>query len=102
MKFFKRIWPILYNKYFVVIFVFFVYILIFDNNNLIFQYRLISQLNSLQNQKDFYLTEIKKDNESINVLLTNKRNLERFGREKYLMKRDNEDIYLFIHENKEE
>jgi len=59
-------------------------------------------LNSLQNQKDFYLTEIKKDNESINVLLTNKRNLERFGREKYLMKRDNEDIYLFIHENKEE
>ena len=34
-------------------------------------------------------------------LKTNPKNLEKFAREKYLMKKDNEDIFVIVKKNKE-
>jgi len=103
MKFALRIWPFLYNKYFVATLAFLIYVLIFDSNNLSTQIGLNRNLNKLLKEKQFYLDEIQKDKAAVEVLMTDKQNLERFAREKYLMKRDNEDVYLIIRkENKDE
>jgi len=100
MKFVQRIWPFLYNKYFIVTAVFLVYVLIFDTNNLATQIRLSRELKKLKAEKEFYLEEIKKDRAAVDVLMTDEHNLERFAREKYLMKRDDEDVYLVIRKDK--
>lgn len=55
-------------------------------------------LNDVKEEKQFYLEEIKKDSIAIMELTTDKENLEKFAREKYLMKKDDEDIFLIIEE----
>ena len=72
--------------------------LFFDNNNFITQFRLNKTLNELEMEKEYYLTEIEKDRKATHELMTDTTTLEKFGREQYLMKRDNEDIYLIVDE----
>ena len=86
------------NKYFITFFVFLVWMLFFDNNNFIAQFRLNRTLNDLEMERDYYLTEIEKDQQATFELITDTLTLEKFGREQYLMKRDNEDIYLIVDE----
>ena len=86
------------NKYFITIFIFLVWMLFFDNNNFIAQFRLNQTLNNLEMEKEYYLTEIEKDRQATFELMTDTLTLEKFGREQYLMKRDNEDIYLIVDE----
>ncbi|MBE9483227.1 MAG: septum formation initiator family protein, partial [Bacteroidetes bacterium] len=77
-----------------------VWMLFFDNNNFIAQFRLSATLNELEMEKDYYLSEIEKDRQACYELRTDTLTLEKFGREQYLMKRDNEDIYLIVDEGK--
>ena len=84
------------NKYFITILIFGVWMLFFDNNNFIAQFRLNRTLNELEMEKDYYLSEIEKDRQACYELITDTLTLEKFGREQYLMKRDNEDIYLIV------
>jgi cell division protein DivIC len=72
--------------------------LFFDNNNFIAQNRLNRTLNELEMEEDYYHTEIEKDKQATFELITDTLTLEKFGREQYLMKRDNEDIYLIVDE----
>ncbi|MBN1338617.1 MAG: septum formation inhibitor [Bacteroidales bacterium] len=90
----KKLITALKNKYFVAILAFLVWMLFFDGNNLIFQYRLKSSLNQLSREKDFYLSEIDHDKTLLHKLETDTAVLEKFAREKYLMKRKNEDVFL--------
>ena len=90
------------NKYFITFFIFMVWMLFFDNHNLINQYRLNRTLNELEMERDYYLTEIEKDRQATFELMTDTVTLEKFGREQYLMKRDNEDIYLIVEEEEED
>ncbi|MCF8368853.1 MAG: septum formation inhibitor [Bacteroidales bacterium] len=96
----KKIPPYLKNKYSVALIVFFIWILFFDRNSMINQYRLVSTLNEMEDQREYYQTELYNDSIALHILQSNKDKLERYAREKYLMKRDNEDIYLIL-ENKE-
>ena len=86
------------NKYAITIIVFGVWMLFFDNNNFIAQIRLNRTLHELELEKEYYLTEIEKDKLATFELITDTLTLEKFGREQYLMKRDNEDIYLIVDE----
>ncbi len=76
--------------------VFLAWLTFFDANNLVRQLELRSNLNELQCEKEYYLDQIKLNNALTEELRTNQSTLEKFAREKYLMKRDNEDIYLII------
>ena len=87
------------NKYFITFFIFIVWMLFFDYHNFIDQYRLNRTLHELEMERDYYLTEIEKDRQATFELMTDTVTLERFGREQYLMKRDNEDIYLIVEED---
>jgi len=94
----RKLLPRLKNKYVIAILVFFVWMLFFDRNNFIHQVRLVSTLNGLENQKVYYLEEIEKDSTELIRLQNDPDHLERFARENYLMKKDDEDIFLIIEE----
>lgn len=98
----KKLWDkiprIFRNKYFITLLVFAVWMMFFDQNNMISQYRLSSKVKDLRQEKQFYETEIQKDRQAALELNTNQENLEKYAREKYLMKRKNEDIFLIVEE----
>ncbi len=97
-NYWKRIKPIIRNKYFISAFIFFIWLLIFDQNNLLERKKLINNLNELKREKEFYKERIENDSRRLNELRTNNENLEKFAREEYLMKKENEDIFLIIEE----
>ena len=84
------------NKYFIAVLVFAVWMLFFDRNSMIQRYKLGQTLKKHQQEREFYLSEIKKDSIGLHELSSDTQNLIRFAREKYLMKKDNEDIFLII------
>jgi len=99
MKKFLRIsFRILRNKYILTLLVFFVWLLVFDRNNLIDRYKYHIELKNLEAEKEYYLNRIDVDSKKLNELKTNDANLEKFAREQYLMKKPNEDIYLIVEE----
>jgi len=52
----------------------------------------------MEKQKEYYLEEIEKNQQEIESLTTDTTSLEKYAREKHLMKKDNEDIYIIIEE----
>lgn len=98
----KKILQVLKNKYFITILVFTVWMTAVDKNNIISQFKLNNELYDLQRKKEYYLKEIEKDKQAIYELNTNINTLEKFAREKYLLKRENEDIFIIVKEKNEE
>ena len=66
----------------------------FDNNDIFSQYQYRQQLAKLEQERDFYQTETTKIKKDFAELSTDKTKLEKFGREKYFMKKDNEDLFI--------
>jgi len=68
----------------------------FDSNDIFSQYKLASKLNTIKADKAYYtekIEEVKTDREE---LLSNTDLLEKFAREKYLMKKKTEDLYVIV------
>lgn len=98
----KKTLQIIKNKYFITILVFSIWMTAIDKNNIISQIKLSNELGDLQRKKEYYLNEIDKDKQAIYELNTNINTLEKFAREKYLLKRENEDIFIIVREKSEE
>ncbi len=92
----KKILSILLNKYLIVSVAFIVWLVFFDSNNLLMQQDLKTRLKELRLEKKFYLDEIRKDSILTRQLLTDTAALEKFARERYLMKRQGEDVFLVV------
>jgi len=84
------------NKYVLTIIGLIVWLLFFDKNDVFTQYELLQKCEKLEKDKEYYLTEIENNKRNLNELRTNKKSLETFAREKYLMKKENEDVYVFV------
>jgi tRNA threonylcarbamoyladenosine biosynthesis protein TsaB len=82
------------NKYLLVLVAVLIWFMFFDQNNLIQQYRYSRQLKDFRAEKEYYLQEIARDSVDLDKLKNNPEELERYAREKYLMKRENEDIFI--------
>lgn len=95
-----RVLPFIKNKYVITILAFLLWMAIFDENNFVAQYKTRQKLKDLEKDKKYYTTEIANNKENLNELMSSMDNLEKFAREKYLMKRDNEDIFVFVEEEK--
>jgi len=91
---------ILKNRFFVVSLIFLGYLLIFDQYNFRAQYRLKSDLSLLKDKKEHYRIELHKDSLTYHNLFNHKENIERFARERFMMKKPNEDIFLIIRKEK--
>ena len=72
------------------------WLVFFDSYNMLTNLRTRDKLNALKKDKKFYMDEIKKDSILIQKLHSDTLELEKLAREKYLMKKDNEDVYLVI------
>jgi cell division protein FtsB len=89
----KNILRLLINRYFL-IGLGFLLLLLLGENSLVYYYKLHKQLKELRTSKEFYLNQIKQDSINTIRLRTDMDAIEKYGREKYMMKRDNEDIYI--------
>ncbi|MEZ7498838.1 septum formation initiator family protein [Flavobacterium sp. Arc3] len=81
------------NKY-VWVLLFFSTWMVFLDNYSYFDHRFLdNQVSELEDNKEYYQEEIKKDEEQIKQL-KNPEQIEKYAREKYYMKKDSEDIYI--------
>ncbi len=94
----KRLLDLFRNKYFLAIAAFAVWMLFFDKNDIIAQYEYSVQVNKLQQEKDFYTKEIALVKKDLKELDSNLNSAEKFAREKYFMKKANEDVFVIVKE----
>jgi cell division protein FtsB len=91
----------LHNKFFYAGLVFTVWVLFFDQESMLEQYRLSETLDGLRGQKEYYQNEIARTEQAVNTLTNDSISLERYAREKYYMKKSNEDVFVIVRENEE-
>jgi cell division protein FtsB len=86
---------ILINKYTVLIFFFLVYVTFFDEHNLIKRFKNLNEIGKLNSELDIYQKKIQDDRDEIYKLLNDTEYLEKYAREKYFMRRPDEDVFIF-------
>ena len=79
-----------------VFFAFLIWMAFFDSNSLWSLYKIHQESVGLRKENEFYKTQIEDVKHQQEMLFSNKANLERFAREKYLMKDSSEDIFIII------
>lgn len=84
------------NKYFLTIVGISIWLLFFDKNDVFTQRDLIQKCHKLDKERAYYIAEIESNKANLKELRTNKKSLETFSREKYLMKKENEDVFVFV------
>jgi cell division protein FtsB len=84
------------NFYFLSTAFFLFWMIFIDSNNVVNQFRLSSKLNQLEDQKEFYIERKEKIQAEREELMSNPELLEKFAREKYLMKKKTEDLYVIV------
>ena len=92
----KKILKILKNKFLLTIIGLGVWLTFFDRNDIFTQYDLKQQVNKLEKEKNYYVAEIASNKKNIDELQTNQKSLEKFARETYLMKKDNEEVFVIV------
>lgn len=86
------------NKYVLIIFLFVVWMLFFDTNSFLIHNELNTEIDGLENNKEFYQKEIEGDKTFIKKM-KDSNEIEKYAREKYYLKKENEDIYIIVHED---
>lgn len=81
------------NRYVIVFALFSIWMIFLDNYSYLEHRVLDKEINELENNELYYINEISKDSLKIKQL-KNSDQIEKYAREKYFMKRENEDIYL--------
>jgi cell division protein FtsB len=94
----QRLIDLFKNKFFLVTLAFVIWMVFFDKNDLFSQYQYHQQLSKLRVERDFYKTETAKVSKDLDELTSDPQKLEKFAREKYLMKKDNEDVFVIVKE----
>jgi cell division protein DivIC len=95
MKLLTLIPPILKNKYLLTAAGFLIWMLFFDERDFITTFfRQRQELKDLEKSEQYYNNQIATTKTELDKLKSNPALVERYAREKYLMKRDNEDLFL--------
>lgn len=98
----KRLIDLFKNKYFLISLAFLVWMIFFDKNDLFSQYQYRQQVNKLKEEREFYQKETDKVKKDLDELTSDPKKLEKFAREKYLMKKDNEDVFVIVKKTNED
>ena len=92
--FLEYVKPVLGNKYALVLILFGVWMVFFEENNLLSRFNYDRKIRKLNNEISYYEKEIEQSNRKISELQRNNETLEKFAREQYLMKKSDEDIFI--------
>lgn len=95
----KKILSVIKNKYLLTLLALSVWVVFFDKNDLETQIELKKDVKKLEEERNYYAREINDITSDIKELSTNPITLEKFAREKYLMKKDDEDIFVIVPES---
>ena len=83
------------SKYFLTLVGFAVWMFFFDDRDVITTHvRHPRELEQLQESKNYYQQQINVISKELNQLKLNTATIEKYAREKYFMKRDNEDLFI--------
>jgi len=86
------------NVFVLILILFFIWMLFFDTHSYFLHRELNKEKDKLEAQKEFYKKEIQKDKKEIKSLSTDK-GIEKYGREHYKMKREDEEIFIIEYED---
>jgi cell division protein FtsB len=84
------------NKYTLTVFFLFTWVLLFDNFDLITVIKMRVEINKKEKEMEHLQTLIEQDRQNYKELTSNREQLEKFARENYLMKKENEDIFIIL------
>ena len=90
------------HKYWITVLIFVTIIGFLDENSMVRRVSNIRKINKLHQSIKEYQADYDENTKRLNELTTNPRSIEKVAREKYLMKKTNEDIYVIQDENIEE
>ena len=82
------------NKYLITGIAFAVWMLFFDRNDLSLQLKRVQELNKFQENEKLMNDQIADTKHELRLLKTNPETLEKYAREKFMMKKENEDLYI--------
>ena len=94
--FFLRLPAVFRNVFFLAGVLFAVWMLFFDENNMMVQYNRRHELAQLKKKSNYYKQQIDKVNHQFDELTTNTESQEKFARENYMMKKDSEDVFIIV------
>jgi cell division protein FtsL len=86
--------PVYRYRYAIVFGIFLLWMSFFDVNNFVYRYRLGAEIRDLEDNIRRHEKEIEALKRQRNELFSSPSNLEKFARERYLMKRDGEDVFV--------
>ena len=84
------------NKYLFSFLIFSIWMIFLDEHNILFLRQNLNKLKRYRVEQKYYKVKISAGIQKIKELQTDSKNLEKFAREQFLMKKNNEDIYLVI------
>jgi cell division protein FtsB len=94
MKLLSHTISFLRNKFLLTFSAFVVWMLFFDRNDVFTQMQRRSELNELKQSKAYFEKQIAENRKFSKDLQFNASAIEKYAREKYLMKRENEDLFI--------
>ncbi|TGE27122.1 FtsB family cell division protein [Hymenobacter metallicola] len=101
LQVFQRVPRFLRSFYFLTGAAFLIWMLVFDANDLLKQYDMYAKWRELQAEKEYYLKNIDVVKKDRAELLSSPELLEKFAREKYIMKRPGEDVFILVPQEEE-
>ena len=87
------------NFYFLFSFFFLIWMLFIDSNDFYTQFKLNQKRKNLESQKEYYQEKIIEVKQERDELFSNDQRLEKYAREKYLMKKETEDLFIIVKED---
>ena len=94
-----KVYPYVRNKFVFTSLIFLVWMTFFDENSFISNVKNQIKLSDLEAEKQHYKLEITESNTDLKLLQNDSTLLEKFARERYLMKKEDEDIFVFAVED---
>ena len=86
------------NKYLLILILFLIWMFFFDTNSFFIHNELNHDVNALEDNKEFYKEEIKRDKVFIEKM-KDSNEVEKFAREEYFLKKENEEIFIIEHQD---
>jgi len=86
------------NKYLLILILFFIWMFFFDTNSFFIHNELNHDVDALEDNKEFYKEEIKRDKVFIEKM-KDSNEIEKFAREEYFLKKENEEIFIIEHQD---
>lgn len=78
----------------IILFVLIAILFFFSDSSIPKRFKYESQIKDLESQIEFYRHQTEIDKKKLNELQSNKEDLEKFARENYLMKKENEEVFI--------